>query len=115
MKVIEKTMLPDGTPIQLEDWSEHNSAEYPDLYGYTIGAYPIAKNTGRYSIIRGGERFRLSISNNSYAGYTNENVKADYAALISGEKTLKDLSGHFWNGKKDMYHLGMDVLYQEAF
>lgn len=109
MKVIDKSVMPDGTEIQLEDWSEHNSAEYPDLYGFTIGAYPIAKNTGRYRWVRGGERFRLTIAHNSYAGYTNEHVKADYDALASGEKTLEDLSAHFWYGEKDKWYLGMPV------
>lgn len=44
MKVLEKALTPDGIEIQLEDWSEHNTAEYPNVYGFTIGAYPIAKN-----------------------------------------------------------------------
>jgi hypothetical protein len=109
MKVIERAVMPNGTDIQLEDWSKHNSKEYPDLYGLTIGAYPIARNTGRYRLVRGGERFRLSIARNSYTGYTNEQVKADYNALVSGEKTLEDLSSRFWYGKKDMWYLGMPV------
>ena len=43
MKVIERTTMPDGTKIQLEDWSDKNTKEFPDLYGLQIGAYPIRK------------------------------------------------------------------------
>ncbi len=46
MEIIERVIMPNGTEIQLEDWGSHNTPEYPDLYGLTIGAYPIAKNTG---------------------------------------------------------------------
>jgi hypothetical protein len=109
MKILEKTIIPDGTEIQLEDWSEHNSKKYPDLYGLTIGAYPIAKNTGKYRWIEGGQRFRLSISQNKYTGYTNDNVKADFEALKNGEKKLEDLSKYFWNLEKDAWYLGMNV------
>lgn len=45
MKIIEKAIMPDGTSVQLEDWSGNNTKEYPDLYGLEIGAYPIAKNS----------------------------------------------------------------------
>lgn len=113
MKVIEKATMPDGTQIQLEDWSEHNTEQYPNLYGLTIGAYPIAKNTGKYRWVESGRSFRLSISQNQYTGYTNDNVKADFEALKSGKKTLQDLSDRFWNGEKDMWYLGMDVEYKE--
>ena len=102
MKVIERAVMPNGIEIQLEDWSNHNTSEYPDLYGLQIGAYPIAKNTGKYRLIEGGQTFRLSISMNQYTGYTNKDVKADFEALKSGEKSLEDLAAHFWNGEKDM-------------
>ena len=39
-------------------------------------------------------------------------VRADFEALKSGKKSLEDLAAHFWNGKKDMWYLGMDVEYQ---
>jgi hypothetical protein len=109
MKVIEREAMPDGTEIQLEDWHEHNTSEYPTLYGYEIGAYPEAQRTSKEHFIRGGERFRLTISQNLYAGYTDEMVLADYEALKSGEKSLEDLAAHFWNGKKDQWLLGMPV------
>ena len=108
MKIIERAVMPNGTKIQFEDWSEHNTAEYPDTYGFEIGAYPIAKNTDlKYRFTRRGKAFRLTIAHNSYKGYTNEMVKADFEALKNGEKSLEDLAKYFWDGKKDMYYLGM--------
>lgn len=112
MKVIERAVMSNGTAIQLEDWGDQNTSEYPDLYGLQIGAYPIAKNTGKFKWIEGGQTFRLTISMNQYTGYTNEDVKADFEALKSGEKSLEDLAAHFWNGEKDMWYLGMDVEYK---
>ena len=109
MKILETAFTPNGTEIQLEDWSEHNTPEYPHLHGLMIGAYPVAKNTSKYRWIEGGKKFRLSISMNSYVGYTNEQVQNDYKCLKTGQKTLKDLSEHFWNHEKDMWYLGMDV------
>lgn len=43
-KIIDKAVLSDGTKIQLEDWHENNTTNYPELYGYTIAAYPVAKD-----------------------------------------------------------------------
>lgn len=112
MKVIEMATMPNGTKIQLEDWSEHNSEEYPNLYGLQIGAYPIARHTGKYRLIEDRENFRLTIAMNEYTGYSNKDVRMDFEALKSGEKRLEDLASHFWNGEKDMWYLGMDVEYQ---
>ena len=113
MKIIEKATMPNGTEIQLEDWSEKNTEKYPNLYGLVIGAYPIAKNTSRHGWVKSGESFRLGIGMNSYAGYTNEQVKEDYEALKNGIKTLQDLAEHFDNGNKDKYYLGMIDTYTE--
>lgn len=110
MKILEKAVMANGTEILLEDWSDKNTEKYPNLYGLTIGAYPVAKNTGKYRLIRSGEKFRLSISQNEYTGYSNDDVKADFEALKSGKKKLQDLSERFWNHEKDMWYLGMDVI-----
>ena len=109
MKVLEKATMPNGTEIQLEDWSEHNTDKYPNLYGLTIGAYPVTKNSGKNGWVKGGQTFRLTISMNSYQNYTNDNVKADFDALKNGTKSLEDLSEHFYDGEKAMWYLGMDV------
>ena len=112
MKVIERATMPDGTEIQLEDWLDKNIEQFPDLYGLTIAAYPIAKNTGKYGWIRSGESLRIHISQNKYTGYSNDNVRKDFEALKNGTKVLEDLAAHFYNGKKDMWYLGMDVEYK---
>lgn len=105
MKIIEHAITPDGTEINLEDWSHNNT-------GLTIAAYPVAKNSGAYDWVRKGKQFRISISQNKYTGYSNDNVQADFEALKNGTKTLKDLAAYFWNGEKDMWYLGMDVEYK---
>lgn len=107
MKVIETAVMSNGTEIQLEDWSSHNTPEYPNLHGLTIGAYPVAKTTGEHRWVKSGERFRLTISVNNSSGYTDSDVRADFESLKKGEKRLEDLADHFCNGKKDMYYLGM--------
>lgn len=112
MKVIERATMPNGTEIQLEDWHEHNTSEYPILYGYTIGAYPVAQRTGKYRWVESGDKFRLSISVNNYNNYTDENVLSDYECLKSGEMVLEDLCNHFLNGEKDKWYLGMQTDYR---
>lgn len=111
MKIIEKAVMPDGTKIQLEDWSEKNTIEYPDLYGWEIGAYPIRKGYCKW-FGKPGECFRLTISQNKYQNYSNDDVKGDFELLKNGEKTLEDLAEHFWNGERDMWYLGMNVEYK---
>lgn len=78
----------------------------------TIAAYPIAQRTGKYRLIEGGETFRISISQNKYTSYSDDDVRADFEALKNGIKSLEDLSAHFWNGEKDMWCLGMDTDYR---
>lgn len=105
MKVIEHTTMPDGTEVQLEDWSHNNT-------GLTIAAYPVAQNSGAYDWARKGEQFCILIPQNKYTGYSDNDVRTDFEALKNGTKTLEDLSTHFWNGEKDMWYLGMDVEYK---
>ena len=102
MKVIEKSVTPFGTAIQLEDWD----GSYPSAYRYMIAAYPIAENSDKFS--KKGEFFRISISANECMNYTDDDVLYDYEALKSGEKTLADLREHFWNKKSDCYRLGIE-------
>jgi len=109
VKTLEKATLNNGTEILLQDWSDKNTEEYPNLYGYCINAYPVAKNTGKYRFIRAGERFLIHIAMNSYKGYTNEMVKSDFEKLKNGELQLTDLADKFWNGVKDQWYLGMEV------
>lgn len=107
MKIIEILAMPDGTEIQLEDWHDKNTKDYKDLYGYVIGVYPVAKNSGRLGWVKSGEKFRISISYNKFANYTDEMVLSDFEALKNGEKTLSDLKDHFFNNFKDQFYLGI--------
>ena len=106
-KIIERAVTCDGIMIQLEDWHSENSEKYPDLHGYTIGAYPIAKNTSRSGLISKGKTFRLTIARNEYANYTDDMVLADYEAMKNGTKSLADLREHFWNREKDAFYLSL--------
>lgn len=106
-KIIDSAVLSDGTKIQLEDWHSENTKAYPDLHGYTICAYPIAKNTNKWGLIKTGKKFILTIARNEYANYTDDMVLADYEALKNGTKTLADLREHFWNREKDEFYLGL--------
>ena len=106
MKVIERIKLQDGTEAQLEDWRMNNTEKFPNLYGYTIAAYPIAQRASG-NFIKNGEKVRIAISFNRYRNYSNEEVKADFEALRNGEKTLADLREHFENPKEDAYILGL--------
>ena len=58
--------------------------------------------------------WRVGLSVNEYFNYSNDDVKSDFESLKSGEKTLEDLAPHFWNGKKDMYLLGVIDSYEEV-
>lgn len=114
MKILEKTTTPTGIKIVLEDWSDKNTKEFSNLYGLQIHAYPIQKRFGKWQ--RGyyepNSRFLILIAMNQYVGYTNDDIKADFEALKSGDKSLEDLANYFWNGEKDMWLLGMDVEYK---
>ena len=98
-KIIDTAVMSDGTKIQLEDWHSENSEEYPNLYGYTIAAYPVAKNSGRSGWTRLGEEFRVTICRNE--------------ALKNGAKTLADLKEYFRYKTKDEYYLGLNDIEPE--
>lgn len=106
MEIIASTVMEDGTKIQLEDWHMHGSQEYPSLYGYTIGAYPIAKNTGKYGWVRKGKTFRFSISRNEYRGITDDVVIQDWIKLYNGNAKLEDFVSHVTEHKY-LYYLGV--------
>ena len=103
MRIIERGTLLNGVDVRLESWGENNSS-------LMIAAYPMAQRTCGFWL-RGGEIFRLQISSNQYTGYTDEMVRPDYFSLLTGEKSLCDLSEHFWNGERDKWCLGMDTDY----
>lgn len=91
MKILQRGQMPDGTEIQIEDWSE-NYLVYPYGSVLFVAAYP--KN--RY-----GEEFRARKIFES----AKEAVKA-FIALKTGDKTLTDFN---FTAKKS----GRDIPYQE--
>ena len=88
--------------------------KYRTVSGFIWNGYCSISNSAAYrkKLIEGGETFRISISQNKYTDYSNDNVQADFEALKNGTKSLEDLASHFWDGEKDMWYLGMDVEYK---
>lgn len=96
LEIIRKSTMPDGTEIQFEKW---------DVMDYCIGAYPIAKATGKYGFIRQNETFRLTL-----ARFENpEEAAGIFDGLREGVIKLEDevLYPHYWNRQKDKYYLGL--------
>lgn len=87
--------MPDGTPIQLEDWQD-TYPNSPTLW-WSIGAYPRSRHdSGRpFGPRRGGE-FRLTISFHTDA----EAVEA-FEKLNRGDAELLEYREKFWNGERD--------------
>jgi len=83
MKVVIKDKMPDGTDIQIEDWSEN----YPNVhkFGDLVVAYPISKYITLDEHIRQGERFRCELNFK-----THEQALEAFENLKNGTKTLLD-------------------------
>lgn len=96
MKVLERATTPDGTKIQIEDWTQ----DYDCFKTLSIATYPIAlkkptsKETPFFEI---NKPFRVAINRN----WTNDNeVKNAFEELKAGTKNIKDFSEQFW----DLWH-----------
>lgn len=74
MIILECATMPNGTEIQLEDWSNKNTKEFPDFYGLQIHAYPIQEKFGKYQkgYHEPNSKFLLLIAMNQYTGYRND-------------------------------------------
>ena len=83
MQVITVNSMPDGTKIQIEDWSEDYSFMAP---ASTLVAYPVAKTTSdrQFGPSR-NKTFRLAFSFES-----DKETKKAYEDLIVGVKQLID-------------------------
>ena len=94
MKILEKTVMPDGTPIQLEDWSDRNTPEYPNLYGLMIGAYPKQKRGCCNPYPYPGREFRISIDQNRCTSMmTSELISWLWLMARRCWKTFRNTSG----------------------
>ena len=95
MQIIRKETTPNGTDIQIEDWSE----DYPGTFkkNATIGFYPMALNSiyhdeGFPEYPKRGETFRSEFDFN-----TEEEAKEAFDSLQSGEKSFMDFLDNYSN------------------
>lgn len=76
MKVLKRATMPDGTKIQIEDWSDDYSFHgFADL----IAAYPVARNSIKKRTFRANCQFENA-----------SKATEAFIALTSGEKQLDD-------------------------
>lgn len=95
MKIIQKSKMPDGTIIQIEDWRE----DYTHIKTLQIGAYPKAKNTSNNNIIEANSKFRLDL-----VGFkNNKEVEDIFNKLEKGIIKLEHLQEHFYSTKYRFY------------
>ena len=82
--------MPDGTQIQIEDWSEDYNCYAP---AETVAAYPISKKTiykkNSIGYPREGKKFRASFNFG-----TAKVAKEAFETLIAGTSSLKDFSAY---------------------
>lgn len=97
VKILKKDIMPDGTKIQLEDWSEDYSC-FDTLH---IAAYPILKRvpqSRKFYWAMPGDRFRVEI----VRGFNNDQeVLTAFEELKTGKKSIIDFSNQFW----DFWHV----------
>lgn len=107
MEVIEKGNAPDGTRIQIEDWSM-NYSSYPRKS--TIGFYPKAKhslyNDDNPPYPERGKNFRACFSFDS-----EEEAKKAFDDIVSGRKSYMEYLDNYSNAalSKDYFIKSMTV------
>lgn len=85
MKIIERAKMPNGTDIQIEDWSKDYNC-YAECA--TVGAYPIAQVSGdRPFEPERNKTFRMEIDFN-----TKEEARECFEQLKAGDKQLIDFA-----------------------
>lgn len=94
MIVLQREKMPNGTTIQIEDWTE----DYKNHWN--VGAYPIAKEGDKYGWIKRKQTFRLTLNFDS-----KKQAEQAFSELLSGEKELIDYKNCFYNGSEDIYYL----------
>jgi hypothetical protein len=92
MKVLKTGTMPNGTPIQIEEWKE-NYDFMP--YGDTIASYPKSKASHEGSFApKGNEVYRFDFKFDS----TGE-CEAAFNSLLTGEKVLTDYRDNLYYPK----------------
>lgn len=98
-RIVERAVMPDGTKIQIEDWSE----VYPGTYDIPlIAAYPKSKRDATWW--KKGESFRLELSQDFTS---TEEVQEVFKQLLCGSVTLEKLEKHYIDDKARYY---MDIV-----
>jgi len=93
MKVLQTGIMPNGTPIQIEEWNE-NYSFMP--YGATIGSYPKSKASHEGSFApKFGETHRFSFNLP-----TTQDAKQAFESLLKGESVLSDYVKYMHDGPK---------------
>lgn len=93
MQVIERGIMPDGTKIQIEDWSNDYSFHKKSS---TIAFYPMAINSiyknskSRHPYPERGETFRASLDFD-----TEENARDAFQSMVNGSKTYTDYMDNY--------------------
>lgn len=92
MKVLKRGIMPDGTNLQIEDWSDNYTFM---SHGSTLAAYPKSKISLDGSFApKGKQEFRCAFNFNSEA----ETRKA-FSELIIGVKELADFKANMHDPK----------------
>jgi hypothetical protein len=101
MKIIKKSEMPDGTRIQIEDWSK----DYPRIYPTSscIGCYPIAKVSDE-KWIKSGKTFRVALDFESL-----EETEKAFNSLRSGTRNIIDFKSHFQDRKDIQLLTGSEI------
>lgn len=93
MKIIKKSITPNGEHIQIESWKE----DYSCFDTYLIATYPTMKKQPISKKVYGmeiGKPFRVEISR----GFTSDDeVLQVFQQLENGEKNIKDFREKFWD------------------
>jgi hypothetical protein len=89
MIIMQKGRMPDGTLIQIEDWSKDYSFM---AFSSTVAAYPISKTThqGQFAP-KSGEKMRVQFDFNSC-----DEADEAFGKLVEGEAELADFKDYLY-------------------
>lgn len=93
MKIIERATMPDGTKIQIEDWTK----DYSCFNTLSIAAYPIMQRlpqSHKLYFHESGKPFRVDINRD---WKNDDEVKKAFSELQNGIKEVKDFANQFWD------------------
>ncbi len=105
-KILERAQMPDGTKIQIEDWSK----VYPGVYDQPfIVAYPKSKQSTVWW--RKGNLFRLELDKNFDS---MKEVIETFQRLLEGLVSLEELGKHYRDDRA-RYCMGLVDTYENPW